>query len=70
MAEIGSDTPLEKAWKIAIARETAAHAFYVQASEVIKDTALKNLFTFLAGEEKRHMTLLQDEYEKAFTPDN
>jgi rubrerythrin len=70
MALITSDTPLEKAWKIAIERETAAHAFYAQASQVVKDSALQSLFTFLAAEEQKHMTLLQDEYDKTFTPDN
>lgn len=70
MAQIDSNTPLEKAWKIAIERETAAHAFYAQAGQVVKDSALKNLFLFLAGEEKKHMTLLQDEFDKAFTSDN
>ena len=70
MPTITSETPLEKAWKIAIERETAAHEFYAQASQVVKDSALRSLFAFLATEEKKHMTLLQDEFDKAFTPDN
>lgn len=70
MPKITRDTKLTEAWQLAIRREKAAFEFYTQALEVVDDPALKSLFTYLAGEEKKHWTMLQDEYDKHFMPDN
>jgi rubrerythrin len=43
----------------AIEREVEAYAFYRTVSEKVKDSALKAIFTELAGEETKHRTYLQ-----------
>ena len=63
---ITKDTPLDEAWRDAISRETGAYEFYKQALEVVTDTSLRNLFEFLMKEEKHHVDLLQDEFDKGF----
>jgi rubrerythrin len=64
------NTSLEDAWRSAIRREKSAYEFYKQSLETLDDAALKSLFTYLAGEEKKHWDMLQDEFDKHFTPDN
>jgi len=70
MARITKDTKLPDAWQMAIRREKAAFEFYTQALKVLKDPSMKSLFTYLAAEEKKHWTMLQDEFDKHFMPDN
>ncbi len=70
MTKITADTPLDEAWRMAIRREKAAYKFYMKALEVLQDPAMKSLFTYLAGEEKKHWDMLQDEFDKHFMPDN
>lgn len=70
MPKITATTALDDAWRMAIRREKAAFEFYTKALEVIKDPAMRSLFTFLAGEEKKHWDMLQDEFDKHFMPDN
>jgi rubrerythrin len=43
----------------AIDREVESYAFYRGIGDKVKDTALKSLFTDLAGEEKKHREFLQ-----------
>ena len=70
MPRITKDTKLPDAWQMAIRREKAAFEFYTQALEILKDPSMKSLFTYLAAEEKKHWTMLQDEFDKHFMPDN
>lgn len=70
MPRITATTRLPDAWQTAIRREKAAFEFYTNALEVVQDPALKSLFTYLAGEEKKHWDMLQDEFDKHFMPDN
>ena len=60
---------LSKAWRAAIKEEGAAEKRYRRAAEMASDPAVKSLFEYLAGEETRHKTLLDDEYQKRFAPD-
>ena len=60
---------LVKGWRNAIKEEAAAEKRYRRSAELAPDAALKALFEYLAGEEVKHKTLLQDEYDKRFAPD-
>lgn len=60
---------LLKAWRAAIHEEGAAERKYRRAAELTSDPAVKALFEYLAGEEVKHKTLLDDEYQKRFAPD-
>jgi rubrerythrin len=61
---------LEEAWQLAIQREQEARDFYEEMSGMVEDPALKSLFAHLIEQEKRHKQLLEEEYEKMFTPEN
>lgn len=50
---------LKKILSLAIDREVEAYTFYHAVSEKVKDTALKSLFTEIAGEEIKHREFLQ-----------
>jgi rubrerythrin len=60
---------LEEAWQLAIQREQDAGELYEEMRDMVEDSALKNLFTFLIDQEKQHRRLLQEEFEKYFTPE-
>jgi len=60
---------LVKAWRTAIKEEASAERRYRRRMELASDPAAKALFEYLAGEEAKHMTLLDDEYQKRFAPD-
>lgn len=64
---ITKDTPLDEAWRIAIAREKSAYEFYRQAAEAVQDSSLRTLFQFLMNQELHHRTMLEDEFSKNFT---
>ena len=70
MPKITATTKLPDAWQYAIRREKAAFEFYTQALEVVQDPSMRSLFTYLAAEEKKHWSMLQDEFDKHFMPDN
>jgi rubrerythrin len=61
---------LEEAWRLAIQREQEARDFYEEMAGMVEDSALKNLFVHLIEQEKKHKQLLEEEYEKMFTPEN
>jgi rubrerythrin len=60
---------LEEAWRMAIQREQEARETYEEMLAMVEDSALKNLFSFLIEQEKHHKQLLEEEYEKYFTPE-
>ena len=59
-----STTTVQEALKIAIEREKSAYEFYKKASEIVKDPGARNMFSFLAEEEVKHIKMLEDEYDK------
>lgn len=61
---------LEEAWRLAIQREQKARDFYQEISDMVEDSALKNLMAFLIAQEENHKRLLEDEYEKLFVADD
>lgn len=50
--------------RMALEREKAAVRTYMEFANVAKDPAVRDMFLFLAGEEKKHVKILQDEIEK------
>ncbi len=61
---------LEESWRMAIAKEKESRELYLNLAAMAEDSASKDLFEFLAKEEQRHEQMLQDEFDRAFTPDN
>jgi rubrerythrin len=49
----------KKILSLAIDREVESYSFYRSAADKVKDPALKNMFTELAGEETKHREFLQ-----------
>jgi rubrerythrin len=60
---------LEEVWRLAIQSEQEAQQVYQEMAEMVEDSSLKNLFAFLVEQENKHQQLLEDEYDKYFTPD-
>ncbi len=60
---------LEEAWQMAIQREQDARDLYEQMAELVEDSSLKRLFRFLVEQEENHKRLLEEEFEKYFTPE-
>ena len=60
---------LEESWRLAIEKERESRELYLQLAALADDSATKNLFRFLASEEEKHERMLQDEFDRAFTPD-
>ena len=56
-------TPMD-AIRMALEREKHAVRLYEEFAGTAKDEAVKKMFLFLAGEERKHVRLLQDEIEK------
>ncbi|RMF94008.1 MAG: hypothetical protein D6734_08730 [Candidatus Schekmanbacteria bacterium] len=50
--------------RIAIEREKKAVEFYAQAVNITKDPGAKKMFEHLLNEEKRHVQILEEEYDK------
>ena len=67
---MGDKISLEEGWRLAIEKEREAQRFYKQLLEMTDDAALQSLFRFLADQEVSHEHLLQDEYDRMFTPEN
>ena len=61
---------LDEAWLLAILREQESRDFYQELRDMVKDSALKSLLTFLIEQEENHKQLLEDEYEKIFAADD
>ena len=60
---------LEEAWQMAIQREQDARDLYEQMAEMVEDSSLKRFVSFLVEQEKNHKRLLEEEFEKYFTPE-
>jgi len=61
---------LEEAWRMAIQKERESRELYLRLGAMTGNSAARSLFEFLANEEARHEQMLQDEFDRAFTPDN
>jgi rubrerythrin len=66
---MSENVSLEQVWRLAIEREQEAREVYEEMADMVEDSALKNLFTFLVEQEKKHKQLLQEEFEKYFLPE-
>jgi rubrerythrin len=58
-------TPLE-ALHLALKREEGAEQFYLETAGRLEDDAARKMFEFLAGEERKHQQMIQDEIDKNF----
>lgn len=56
-------TPLDVI-RMALEREEHAVRLYEEFAGTARDEAVKKMFLFLAGEEKKHVKLLKDEIER------
>ncbi len=61
---------LEEAWRQAMQKEKESREMYLRLGAMTGNAAAKDLFDFLAKEEEKHLRMLEDEFERAFTPDN
>jgi rubrerythrin len=61
----GTANPLE-ALQLALGREKAAENFYLQAAKDSSEDSARKMFEFLAGEERKHQRIIQDEIDKNF----
>jgi len=50
--------------RMALEREEHAVRLYEEFASTARDESVKKMFHFLAGEERKHVRLLQDEIEK------
>ncbi len=66
---MASTLTLEEAWRMAIEKERESRELYLRLGAMTDDSAAKDLFRFLAGEEERHERMLQDEFDRAFMQD-
>jgi rubrerythrin len=62
--EVPSDTSALEALSLAIYNEQSAFDFYTRLSETIKNESGKKKFKFLAMDEHRHRTMLEEHYTK------
>ena len=58
-------TPL-RALQMALLREKGAEDFYANAARNVQDESARMMFEFLAGEERKHQKIIQDEIDKNF----
>lgn len=58
-------TPLE-ALQLALKREEGAEQFYQETAQKLEDEGARKMFEFLAGEERKHQRMIQDEIDKNF----
>ncbi|MCX6639419.1 MAG: hypothetical protein NTW14_02905 [bacterium] len=61
----GTANPLE-ALQMALKREKDAEAFYLQAAQTAEEEGARKMYEFLAGEERKHQRIIQDEIDKNF----
>jgi rubrerythrin len=61
----GTANPLE-ALQMALKREKDAEAFYLQAAKTAEEEGARKMYEFLAGEERKHQRIIQDEIDKNF----
>ena len=57
--------PLE-VLQLALKREVAAEEFYLNAARSAQDESARQMFEFLAGEERKHQRMIQEEIDKNF----
>ena len=57
--------PLE-ALQMALKREEDAEAFYKRIAENVPEESARKMFEFLAGEERKHQRLIQDQIDRNF----
>ena len=50
--------------RMALDREKVAYRSYTEYARIATEPAIKELFQYLAGEEMKHVKLLQEEIEK------
>ena len=66
-----SDNPdVQKAYLLAMKKEKAAFRLYMNLSEKVDDSNLKNLFLFLAQEEAKHKLRFEIEYDDNILTEN
>jgi len=58
-----TSNPLD-AIRMALGREKAAVRDYTVFANTAEEPSIREMFLFLAGEEKRHVKLLQDEIDR------
>ena len=58
-------TPLE-ALQLALEREKGAEEFYLKVAARLTEESSRKMFEFLAGEERKHQRMIQDEIDKNF----
>ncbi len=58
-------TPQE-ALQLALEREKDAEEFYLNTAKSLQDESSRKMFEFLAGEERKHRRIIQDEIDKNF----
>ena len=57
--------PLE-ALHLALKREESAERFYSETARKMKEDSARKMFEFLAGEERKHQQMIQDEIDRNF----
>jgi len=67
---IDPNTPPIDILRMAIEREKAAHAFYLEAAAVAQHPATKQTLKEMAEEEERHIHQLEEQLDKFFYQDN
>jgi|YelNatPaOPRAMG01_1025707.scaffolds.fasta_scaffold12976_3 rubrerythrin len=65
-----SDNERLETYQVAMDMEKRGYDFYSEAAEKASDERSKALFKFLAGEEEKHYTMIQDTYEFLKHPDS
>jgi rubrerythrin len=66
----GPDMTLQDALVFAAKKEAAAVALYAGLAGAVRSPRLRDLFEFLANQERAHKLRLEDEYERQFLPEN
>lgn len=66
--EVSKLDSLEEAVALASKREKEARTFYLEKAETIEGAQLKDLYTYLAGEEAKHLGYLETYREKLELP--
>jgi rubrerythrin len=68
--ELTSGSTIQDVFVFAMKAEDMAFDLYSKLGSIETDSVTKNLFSALAGEEKKHKHDLEVEYEKNFMPEN
>jgi protease I len=64
LGQVSETTSAVEALRLAVQAEKSAFQFYSMAVDKVKDAEAKNVFHDLAGEEERHLKIVQDEYNR------